>query len=49
MGALLLEKVNMRRLVKRLLKKYKYPPEVAEDAMNDVLRQCEQWVDNNNE
>ncbi|MEE0082913.1 MAG: hypothetical protein UE068_01710 [Paludibacteraceae bacterium] len=25
-----------------MLKKYKYPPEVAEDAMNDVLRQCEQ-------
>ncbi len=42
------ERANMRRLVKRLLKKYKYPPEVAEDAMNDVLRQCEQWVDNNN-
>ncbi len=42
------ERANMRRLVKRLLKKYKYPPEVTEDAMNDVLRQCEQWVDNNN-
>lgn len=42
------ERANMRRLVKRLLKKYKYPPEEAEDAMNDVLRQCEQWVDNNN-
>lgn len=42
------ERANMRRLVKRLLKKYKYPPEVAEDAMNDVLKQCEQWVDNNN-
>lgn len=33
-----LEKANMRRLVKRLLKKYKYPPEVAEGAKNDVLR-----------
>lgn len=42
------ERANMRRLVKRLLKKYKYPPEVTEEAMNDVLRQCEQWVDNNN-
>jgi type I restriction enzyme R subunit len=42
------ERANMRRLVKRLLKKYKYPPEEAEDAMNDVLKQCEQWVDNNN-
>ena len=37
---------NVRRLVKRLLKKYKYPPEEAEDAMNIVLKQCEQWADN---
>ena len=36
----------MRRLVKRLLKKYKYPPEEAEDAMNVVLKQCEQWAEN---
>jgi type I restriction enzyme R subunit len=34
-------------LVKRLLKKYKYPPEEAEDAMNVVLKQCEQWSENN--
>ena len=40
------ERANMRRLVKRLLKKYKYPPEEAEDAMNTVLKQCEQWADN---
>lgn len=40
------ERVNMRRLVKRLLKKYKYPPEVTEDAMNVVLKQCEQWAGN---
>lgn len=39
------ERANMRRLVKRLLKKYKYPPEDAEDAMNVVLKQCEQWAD----
>jgi type I restriction enzyme R subunit len=39
------ERANMRRLVKRLLKKYKYPPEEAEDAMNVVLKQCEQWAD----
>lgn len=37
------ERANMRRLVKRLLKKYKYPPEEAENAMNIVLKQCEQW------
>lgn len=40
------ERANMRRLVKRLLKKYKYPPEEAEDAMNTVLKQCEQWAEN---
>ena len=40
------ERANMRRLVKRLLKQYKYPPEEAEDAMNIVLKQCEQWAEN---
>ena len=40
------ERANMRRLVKRLLKQYKYPPEEAEDAMNVVLKQCEQWAEN---
>ena len=40
------ERANMRRLVKRLLRQYKYPPEEAEDAMNIVMRQCEQWADN---
>ena len=40
------ERANMRRLVKRLLKKYKYPPEEAEGAMNIVLEQCEQWAEN---
>lgn len=38
-------RANMRRLVKRLLKHYKYPPEEAEDAMNVVLKQCEQWAE----
>ena len=40
------ERANMRRLIKRLLKQYKYPPEDAEDAMNTVLKQCEQWAEN---
>lgn len=40
------ERANMRRLVKRLLKHYNYPPEDAEDAMNTVLKQCEQWAEN---
>ena len=42
------ERANMRRLVKRLLKQYRYPPEGAEDAMNVVLKQCELWADNPN-
>ncbi|MCQ2077177.1 MAG: type I restriction endonuclease subunit R [Bacteroidaceae bacterium] len=40
------EKANMRRLVKRLLKKYNYPPEEAEDAIKIVLKQCELWSEN---
>ena len=43
------ERANMRRLVKRLLKKYKYPAEETEDAMNIVLKQCEQWAENQDE
>ncbi len=39
------ERANMRRLVKRLLKRYNYPPEEAENAMTIVLSQCEQWAD----
>jgi len=33
-------------MVKRLLKKYKYPPEGVEDAINTVISQCELWTDN---
>ena len=29
----------------RLLKKYKYPPEEEQNAMDIVLKQCEQWAD----
>lgn len=35
----------MRKLVKRLLKKYHYPPEQADYALNIVLKQCEEWTD----
>lgn len=42
-------RAGMRRLVKRLLKKYKYPPEESEDAMEVVLKQCEEWTDNTSE
>ena len=43
------ERANMRRLVKRMLKKYKYPPEQAENAMAIVLSQCEQWAEDSYE
>lgn len=39
-------RAGMRRMIKRLLKKYKYPPEEAENALETVIRQCEQWNDN---
>ena len=40
-------RAGMRMIVKRLLKKYKYPPEGVEDAINTVMTQCEMWSDNN--
>ena len=42
-------RAGMRKMVKRLLKKYKYPPEEAENALDTVIRQCEQWTDNPND
>lgn len=39
-------RAGMRRLVKRLLKKYKYPPEGQEDALNTIMEQCEMWLEN---
>ena len=36
----------MRKMVKRLLKKYKYPPEDYEEAISTVISQCEMWTDN---
>lgn len=38
-------RAGMRRLVKRLLKKHKYPPEGMEDTVQTVMCQCELWVD----
>ncbi|MDE2444068.1 MAG: HsdR family type I site-specific deoxyribonuclease [Methanocorpusculum sp.] len=38
-------RAGMRRLVKRLLKEHRYPPEGMEDAVNTVIRQCELWTD----
>ena len=39
-------RAGMRKMVKRLLKKYKYPPEKYEDAIETVMSQCEMWTDN---
>lgn len=39
-------RAKMRMLIKRLLKKHKYPPEGVEDAVQTVMTQCELWTDN---
>ena len=39
-------RAGMRRLVKRLLRKYHYPPEGQEDALNTIMEQCEMWSEN---
>ena len=38
-------RAGMRRAIKRLLRKYKYPPEGADEAMETVMAQCELWAD----
>ncbi len=40
-------RAKMRMMIKRLLKKHKYPPEGMEDAVQTVMTQCELWTDNN--
>lgn len=37
----------MRMMLKKLLKKHKYPPEGMDDAVQTVMTQCELWTDNN--
>lgn len=39
-------RAKMRMLIKRLLKRHKYPPEGVEDAVKTVMLQCELWTDN---
>ncbi len=39
-------RAKMRMLIKKLLKKHKYPPEGMEDAVKTVMTQCELWTDN---
>ena len=36
----------MRMMIKRLLKKHRYPPEGMDDAVQTVMTQCELWTDN---
>lgn len=40
-------RAKMRMMIKRLLKKHKYPPEGMDDAVTTVMQQCELWTDNN--
>ena len=39
-------RAKMRKMVKRLLNKYDYPPENYEYAIDTVISQCELWTDN---
>lgn len=39
-------RASMRKVVKRLLKRHRYPPEGMEDAIQTVMGQCEIWTDN---
>ena len=38
-------RARMRMLIKKLLKKHRYPPEGMEDAVQTVMLQCELWTD----
>jgi type I restriction enzyme R subunit len=40
-------RAKMRMMIKRLLKKHKYPPDGMDDAVTTVMIQCELWTDNN--
>ena len=33
-------------MIKKLLKKHRYPPEGMDDAVQTVMTQCELWTDN---
>lgn len=38
-------RAKMRMLIKKLLRRHKYPPEGMEDAVQTVMSQCELWTD----
>ena len=42
-------RAKMRMMIKKLLKKHKYPPEEMDDAVQTVMTQCELWADNMDE
>lgn len=42
-------RAGMKRAIKRLLKKYKYPPDGQEEALKTVMAQCELWADTTTE
>lgn len=39
-------RAKMRMMIKKLLKKHRYPPEGMNDAVQTVMTQCELWTDN---
>ena len=38
-------RARMRNIVRRLLRKYQYPPEGVKEALEIVLKQCEHWTE----
>ena len=40
-------RAKMRIMIRRLLKRHRYPPEGEEDAVQIVMTQCELWTDSN--
>ena len=38
-------RASMRRIIKRLLREYHYPPEGYEKALATVMQQCERWAE----
>ena len=42
-------RAGMRRMIRRLLKTHRYPPEGMDDAIKTVISQCEMWTDETSE
>lgn len=42
-------RAGMRRMIRRLLKTHRYPPEGMDDAIKTVINQCEMWTDETSE